>query len=83
MANVKVFADKQTDTQTNERAKNYYAPNLLMRGHKKGKSCHILYNTIMNVNDFDEESFRKHVGKGENGDNQHILFQQCLFQRCL
>ena len=35
MANVKVFEDKQTDPRTNGQAKNLYAPNLSMQGHKK------------------------------------------------
>ena len=32
MANIKVFADKQTDTQTGHKQ---YSPNLSMQGHKK------------------------------------------------
>jgi hypothetical protein len=36
MANVKVFADRQTDRQTDRRTgQKLYAPDLSIRGHKK------------------------------------------------
>ena len=38
MANVKVFADKQMDTQTDGRTKKYMLRNLSMRGNKNAHS---------------------------------------------
>jgi hypothetical protein len=39
MANVKVFADRQTDKQTDRRTgQKLYAPDLSIRGHKNIKS---------------------------------------------
>jgi hypothetical protein len=37
MANVKVFADRQTDKQTDGPGQKLYAPDLSIQGHKKGK----------------------------------------------
>jgi hypothetical protein len=39
MANVKVFADRQTDKHTD--SQKLYAPDLLIRGHKKIQILHI------------------------------------------
>ena len=74
MANVKVFADKQTDAQTNEWAKNYIPPIYQCRGitktlcQKYGQMGTQLSNLVKNV-----------VGKGDIARyKQFLLFPQCF-----
>ena len=60
MANVKVFADKQTDKWTGQKL---YASNLLMQGHKKpGKNC-VKGSSLDNVQlaKVEEHIYRNHI----------------------
>jgi hypothetical protein len=45
MANVKVFADRQTDRQTNKRTGQEHAPDLSIWGHKKNNQYRLHFVT--------------------------------------
>jgi hypothetical protein len=57
MANVKVFADRQTDRQTDRRTgQKLYAPDLSIRGHKKKNRCLIAILHVFSIENAYEPS---------------------------
>ena len=53
MAKVKVFADKQTNRQTNGQTKNYMPPNLRLQGHKNSLNNMLIHVPRLFLNFFD------------------------------